>query len=240
MAGVYTLRSQSVKSSSGDTTYNAIKLMKIYTGDHYMYAGIDPSGIIAYYGIGTYTAGPGIVTERNIFNAAGAATDSSLQDSKLLIEKSEKGFTQKNTDASNQPQPVSITESYEAMSSSAVSALDGCWRENQFYAVKGNDTTYTPAAMQRTEYKVFYKGHFIFGITFKDNTKKNITIAGYGVFSGQEENKIKQVITVSNNPRIVDPNGLTVAVEMDGPDEFRQITEESDGTRYVSFFKRIK
>ena len=88
MAGVYTLRSQSVKSSSGDTTYNAIKLMKIYTGDHYMYAaGIDPSGIIAYYGIGTYTAGPGIVTERNIFNAAGAATDSSLQDSKLLIEK---------------------------------------------------------------------------------------------------------------------------------------------------------
>ena len=67
-------------------------------------------GIITYYGIGTYTAGPGIVT-RNIFSAAGAATDSSLQDSKLLIEKSEKGFTQKNTDASNQPQPVSITES---------------------------------------------------------------------------------------------------------------------------------
>lgn len=240
MPGVYTLLSQSVKTGRRDTTYKTIKLMKIYTGDHYMYAGTDPSGLIAYFGIGTYTAEPGMLTERNIFNAAGTTIDSNHTDAKLLVEKNEKGFTQKNNNEAQPSQTEEIIESYEAIPSTAVSALDGSWKEAQFYSVKGKDTTYTPAAMQRTEYKMFYKGHFLFGITIKDNMQKNISIIGYGVFSGQDENKIKQVITASNNPKIIDPKGLTVAIEMNGPDEFSQITQEADGTKYISFFQRAK
>jgi len=56
-AGVYKLAKQTVSGGGKDSTYERTQI-KIYTDDHFMYAGMTPDSSIGF-GVGTYTLDTG-------------------------------------------------------------------------------------------------------------------------------------------------------------------------------------
>ena len=236
MPGAYNMLSQAIKGGNTDTTYYILKQLKIFTDDYMMYANMNPTNSVAAFGIGSYTTDTGKITENIIFSAADSTGTSTPVSYHLLVENKDKGFVQVIPEMTIQGQKIRLTEEYEYAGTAVKYPLDGAWKEIKYFTVKGKDTT----GLERNLFKIFYEGHFIFGLFDKDSTQKMHTTIGFGTFSMEGTNKLKEIITTSNDPSIILQDLPSIDNEMNGSDESKQTITGKDGTKYVSVFQRLK
>ncbi len=235
MPGTYIMLSQSVKGGATDTTYKTLKQMKIYTEDYFMYANVNPADSVSAFGIGTYSADTGVVTEHSIFSAADSTRSTSAASFNLQVEKTGKGYRQVIPDIESHGQKYMLTEEYQAEDTAAKSSLDGAWKQIKYYYIKGKDTS----AKGPIQYKTYYQGHFIWGNSYTDSAKKTYTGIGFGTFIMDGTDKVKETIMASTYSQI---NGMVFNIDlaMNGSDEFSQTITNSDSSKTIEVYQRLK
>lgn len=233
MAGVYSMVSQSVKGGTYDTTITSMKQLKIFTADFMMYANVQPADSVSGFGVGTYSISMDTITENVFFSASDSSSSDAAASFPLVITKTEKGYTQVIPEMGTEK--YKLTEVYTTVGTAATSPMDGLWKGVKMYEIKGTDTV----TNEINQYKMYSAGHFMFGHTWADSTKKLHTGMGYGTFTMDGTTKIKEHIDASTYSQI---RGLDVdlAIEMTGTDEYKQTITAKDGTKSVEFYKRVK
>lgn len=121
------------------------------------------------------------------------------------------------------------------MGTDVKSPLDGVWRETKSYVISGNDSVLN----HRTQYKSFANGYFMFGQTVKDSSSRSHTCIGFGTFVMNGDNQAKET-DLNSTYSIIAGNTFTVDIQMDGPDKYKQMINNADGTKGVEFYERIK
>ncbi|MEP7107520.1 MAG: hypothetical protein ABI760_06045 [Ferruginibacter sp.] len=235
MPGAYNMLSQSWNDGKTDTTYTTLKQLKIYTDDFMMYGKVNPADSVSSFGIGSYSADTGVVVEKAIYSASDTSASDVVANYTLLIEKTPKGYKQVIPEIVSQGQKIKLTEDYEADGTVTKSPLDGAWKEIKYYTIKGKDTVINKAV----QYKTYYAGHFIFGHTYLDSTGKLHTGMGYGTFEMNGTNKVKENVSASTYYQIRGKS-FDIDIEMNGTDEFKQIITNTDGTKDVEVYQRLK
>jgi hypothetical protein len=235
MPGVYLMLSQSVKGEKIDTTYTTLNQLKIYTDDHFMYANVNPADSVSAFGIGTYSADTGAVIEHRIFSAADSTSSASPSTFKLEVEKTGKGYRQVIPAFELQGQKYRLTEEYQSQDTASTSPLDGAWKQIKYYYIKGKDTS----AENNVQYKTYYEGHFIWGQSYTDSAKKTHTGIGFGTFTMDGTNKAKETVASSNYSQII---GMifNLDISMNGSDGFSQTITNSDGSKTIEVYQRLK
>ena len=235
MPGAYIMLSQSIKGGTTDTTYTTLRQMKIYTEDYFMYANVNPADSVSAFGIGTYSADTGVVTEHGIFRAADSTSNDSAATFTLQVEKTDKGYRQVIPDIESQGQKFMLTEEYQADDTAATSPLDGAWKQIKYYNIKGKDTSANGAI----QYKTYYQGRFIWGNSYTDSAKKTFTGIGFGTFSMDGTDKVKETVMASTYSQI---NGMVfnIDIAMNGSDEFSQTITNSDSSKTIEVYQRLK
>lgn len=235
MPGAYKMLSLSIKNSKIDSSSSLMQQLKIYTDDYMMYANFSPADSISGFGIGTYTSNEDTVTENVIYSAH----DTSKYDNggiyKLLIEKIPNGYRQVIPDIVFGGDTIKLTEEYSAEKLTAKSLLDGAWKEDKAYLIKGTDSTVTTAM----QFKIYHEGYFIFGHTYSDSANVTHTGMGYGSFAMTGNTKSKETVMVSTYYQIRGKD-VDVEIEMKGNDEYKQTIILEDGTKAVEVYHRLK
>lgn len=235
MPGAYNMLSQSVNDGKKDTTYTNLKQLKIYTDDYMMYANINPADSVSAFGIGSYSADTGTVTENIIYNASDTSGNAMAATYTLLIEKTGNGYKQVIPEIVSQGQKFKLTEEYETAGTATKTSIDGAWKEIKAYSVTGKDTV----IQKSIQYKTYYAGHFLFGHTYTDSTNKLHTGMGYGTFEMNGANKVKENVTTSTYYQ-VRGKSFDLDIEMNGADEFKQTITQTSGTKDVEIYQRLK
>jgi hypothetical protein len=233
MAGAYKMLSQNYKNDKTDTTISSPHQLKIYTPDFMMYADVTIVDSTGGFGVGSYTASADTVTE-NIMYGAG---DSSMNDTpttyKLAIEKTPKGYKQVIADIGTDH--YKLTEEYESAGTEARSPLDGLWKLTKAIRIVGKDTM----SDNITAYKIYYAGHVIWGHHYVDSLKKGHSGVGYGTFTMDGSTKLKESMQTSTYS-VVTGKSFDIDVSMNGNDEFTQTLVETDGTKGIETYQRVK
>ncbi|MEQ1798452.1 MAG: hypothetical protein ABL872_10905 [Lacibacter sp.] len=235
MSGAYSMLSQSIKGEKIDTSYSNLKQLKIFTGDQMMYANVNPADSVSSFGIGTYSSSMDTITETVLYNASDSSASDSAQSFHLTIEKTAKGYKQIIPEIGTGEQKIKLTEEYETVGTKTTSTLDGLWKMTKSYSVKGTDTSKGDGI----QYKMYNAGHFMFGNTWTDSTKKLHTGIGFGTFIMEGTTKVKESVTASTYYEIRGQS-FDIEIEMTGTDEFKQILTNKDGTKNVEFYQRVK
>lgn len=233
MQGAYSMVSQSIKGGTFDTTITSMKQLKIFTADYMMYANVEPADSVSGFGVGTYSIVMDTISENVFFNASDSSSSDSAASYQLVITKTDKGYTQVIPEIGRDK--YKLTEVYTTVGTAVTTPIDGLWKAVKAHDIKGTDTTtYEPA-----QYKMYSAGHFMFGNTWADSTKKLHTGMGFGTFTMEGTTKIKEHIDASTYHQI---RGQTVdlEIEMIGTDEYKQSITWPDGTKSVELYKRVK
>jgi len=243
MPGAYKMLYQKVKGGTTDTTFTALQQQKIYTDEYMMYANFNPSDSVSNFGIGTYIIKPDIaisgaktdtVTEHVFYNGNDTTKSETLHHFKLLIEKTGVGYKQIIPGIESDSVKFTLTEDYENVGTQVTTPLDGAWKMEKEFIVKGKDTTVVAA----TQFKVYYAGHFIWGHTYEDAAKKTHTGIGFGTFTLSGTDKLKESVTVSTYAGARN-HDFDIALEMNGTDSFKQ-TITTDSSKQVETYTRLK
>lgn len=234
MAGAYNILSYTVKGDSVDNGSTERTQSKIYTGDLMMYAGYNPADSTASFGVGSYTTEPGTVVENIVFNASSTAANAAPGTFKLAVEQNPKGYKQVIEDMPAGDQKFTLTEEYETVSEAKSSPLDGVWKLEKIYGIKGTDTT----TWSTTEYKAYAAGHFIWGNTYVDSLQVRHSGVGFGVFN-MDGDKVKETVNGSNYGSIVGQD-FDISIQLNGADGFRQSRTDSEGITTVEEYTRLK
>jgi hypothetical protein len=236
MPGAYLMESQTVNHDNKDTKYTDLKQLKFYTDGLVMYTQLNPSDSISGFGVGSYTSDTSGVTENLIFRASGTIADSSHPSYKLNITTTTDGYNQIIPQIMIDSQNSKLTEVYQKVGTSVKSPLDGVWKELESYTIKGNDT----ARNNRTQYKAYYQGYFMFGQSVKDAPSASAqTGIGFGTFEDEGNNKIKEMELNASFP-VIAGHSFTVNYEWIGTDNYKQTINNSDSSRSVEIYERIK
>jgi hypothetical protein len=233
--GAYKMLSQNIKNSNLDTNYNSSQQLKIYTGEFMMYAAFNPLDSGSSFGIGRYEAEKDTVIENIIYSAQDSVKNDQKRSYKLIITKTDSGYTQVIPDMPGNNQTFTLTETYAAVGNATKTPLDGVWSELKTFVVKGNDTT----RYNTTQYKAYYGGYYIWGHTYNDSAQKNQTGMGFGSFVMIGNDKLKESCIASSYPSLRGQD-IDIDVSMNGEDEFKQTINYKDGTRAVEIYERIK
>ncbi|HEX5025457.1 MAG TPA: hypothetical protein VFV68_09295, partial [Agriterribacter sp.] len=88
-------------------------------------------------------------------------------------------------------------------------------------------------------YKTYYKGHFVWGNSYIDSAKKTHTGIGFGNFTMDGTNKVKETVTASTFSEI---NGMVfnISIAMNGSDEFSQTITNTDSSKTIEVYQRLK
>jgi len=236
MPGAYSMLSQTVNDGKKDTVYTTLKQLKIFTGDQVMYANVNPADSVSSFGVGTYASDSGNVMEHIMYSASDTSVSATGGSFKLVIEKTAKGYKQvipEITGTNNQK--FKLTEDYESVGTAAKTALDGVWKQVKGYSVKGKDTTANTAV----QYKAYNAGHFMFGHTYTDSTKKSHTGMGFGTFEMNSPTKVKETVQATTYSSIRGKS-FDIEIVLDGTDAFTQTITDPDGTKTVEVYQRMK
>jgi hypothetical protein len=236
MPGAYSMLSQAIKGGNVDTSFTTLQQLKIYTEDYFMYANVNPADSVSAFGIGTYsTDSPGVVTEHAIFSGADSTSNTSSASFTLQISKTDSGYKQVINDIESQGHKYMLTEAYQKVSMDAKSPLDGAWKETKSYYIKGKDTSLD----QHVQYKTYYAGHFIWGISYTDSAKKTHTGIGYGTFTMDGTDKVKETVTASTYSQIKGMN-FNIDIATNGSDAFSQTLVNADSSKTIEYYERLK
>jgi hypothetical protein len=236
MPGAYLMISQTLNDGKKDTKYTDLKQLKIYTDNFFMYTQVNPPDSVSAFGVGTYSADTGIVTENGIFSARDSTYSATPASFKLNITKSPDGYEQVIPEIVSDSQKYKLTEEYQTVGKTTVTApIDGVWKEINSYSLNGKDTVKNV----RTQYKAFYAGYFMFGASFKDSASKNHTGIGFGTFEMAGDNKMKET-DLNSTYSIIAGQSFDIDIEMTGTDNYKQTITNKDGSKSVEFYERLK
>ncbi|MDQ6902419.1 MAG: hypothetical protein M3139_05330 [Bacteroidota bacterium] len=235
MPGAYFMISQTINDGSKDTKLTDLKQLKIYTEDMMMYTQVNPIDSVSGFGLGSYTADTGTVVEKVIYSASDT-TINTPNTYYLNIATSPQGYTQVIPDIMVGTQKSKLTEEYQSVGKAQTTPLDGLWKETDFYIVKGTDT----ARSQRTQYKAFYAGYFMYGHTLKDSANKTFTGVGFGTFEMNGKDQIKET-DLNSTYSIAVGQSFMIGLEITDADHYKQtIVSTTDGSKSVEFYERVK
>lgn len=235
MPGAYLMVSQIVNDGTTDTKITDVKQLKIYTDSFVMYSQVIPKDTVASFGVGSYTSDTSGVTENIVYTSYNNSFDDTARSYKLSITKTADGYNQVIPDIVIDSAKSKLTEVYQTVGKKQNSPLDGVWKQTKAYELKGSDTT----RYSRTEFKAFYDGYFMFGLTDKDSTGKLSTAIGFGTFEMQGDNQMKETDLNSSSP-IIAGQSFLIDVKMDGHENYQQTITHPDSTKTVEFYERMK
>lgn len=235
IAGAYNMISHSNTAEDGTVTNSVgFQQLKIFTKHYMMYVLFNNNDSIASFGIGTYKAEPGGITENVIYNATDSIVNTTGGVYELEIEMKPNGYQQTIIDENNTGEKTKSIEVYESVGTTSTSPLDGAWREIRTYNIDNGDTS----VFTMTQYKAYYAGHFMYGHTFEDATGKTHTGMGFGTFEMVNDDQTKEVVTVST----YGTGGRTfeIEIEFNGPDEYKQTIVDENGVKNVEIYRRME
>jgi hypothetical protein len=234
LEGVYELTRQVLKGGKTDSTIKRDQV-KIYTDRHFLYASIVPDSSVGF-GVGAYTldsSGKKIV-EKSMYTSR--ALDSSLTYN-LEIAKRDSGYTQVIPDyTSAQGVKYVLTEDYIKLAPGDTTKLDGLWKMERTYTIRGKDTAETKVK----QYKVYWAGHFIFIHRFPlDSTDKKFRNGfGTGVFTLR--NDTLREVEQNSNYSLLRGRNFAIKIKFNGRDEYTQVINSATNGRSVEIYKRVK
>ena len=212
-AGVYKLVKQTVSGGGKDSTYARTQI-KIYTDHNFMYAGMTPDSSIGF-GAGSYSVDTGNrIIEHRIYTSSTLDTPRTFH---LKITPTDSGYLQTiPAMAAIKGVQYDLNEQYTRLPLGDSSVLDGLWKLDKIFSVKGKDTT----VEQATQFKIFWKGSVMFITRYpadKAATKFNYCY-GSGSFSFKG-NQLEEDIQMSNDAKDLNQK-WPFSVTMKGNDEF--------------------
>jgi len=234
MQGAYLMTSQTINDGTKKTEYTDVKQLKIYTDHYVIYTQINAADSTSLFGVGSYTSDTSGVTEHIIYSSRDSSFDDSPSTYKLEITKTADGYNQIISDILIDSAKSKLTEIYQSVGTKDSSILDGVWRQTKSYEIKGSDST----KYNRTEYKAFKNGYFMFGLTDKDSSRIRTGI-GFGTFSMLGNNKMQETDLNSTYPIIA---GQTFVIDLtfEGNDNYQQTIVHPDSSKTVEFYERLK
>jgi hypothetical protein len=232
-AGVYQLEKQVLTRGGKDSTIKRTQI-KIYTDRHYMYASIVPDSSVGF-GVGSYTLdSANRITEHSIYTSR--ALDSSLT-YKLEIIRKPNGYTQIIPDyATVKGVKYVLKEDYKKFAPADTSILDGLWKMEKTYTIKGKDTIPTEV----TQYKIFWGGHFIFIHRFPRNPEKTNFKNGFGTGLFTFRNDTLREEEVISNYALLRGRKFAIKITLNGKDEYTQVINSGTDGESVEIYKRVK
>ena len=235
MPGAYLMVSQTVNDGSQETKYSDLKQLKIYTDKYVMYTQVLASDSASLFGVGSYTSDTSGVTENIIYTSSDSTFNDSSRSYKLLITQTPDGYNQVIPDIVIDSTKSELTETYQKVGTKQTTLLDGVWKQTKSYDLKGSDTM----RYNRTEYKAFNNGYFMFGLTDKDSSGKITTGIGFGTFSMNGENQIKET-DLNSTYSIVAGQSFMIDIQLNGNDNYQQTITHPDSSKTVEFYERLK
>lgn len=234
MQGAYLMVSQTVNSGGRINKVTSLKQLKIYTAQFMMYAQLDPKDSISRFGVASYTPDTSGVTENAIYSSGDSSFDNSPHTYNLNITTNSVGYNQVISDIVIGGEKSILTEEYQKAGTKIKSPLDGVWKATETYNINGNDTIRS----NRTQYKAFFDGYFMFGHTIKDSSGTHTGI-GFGTFLMEGDNKLKET-DLNSTYSIIAGQSFNIEVEMMGADKYKQTITESSGVKDVEVYERLK
>ncbi|HSN07787.1 MAG TPA: hypothetical protein VLS85_02060 [Hanamia sp.] len=235
MPGTYLMVSQTVTAGSQETKYSDLKQLKIYTDKYVMYTQVLASDSVSLFGVGSYTSDTSGVTENIIYTSSNSTFNDSLRSYKLSITKTPDGYNQVIPNIVIDSTKSKLTETYQKVGTPQTTPLDGVWKQTKSYELKGTDTMW----YNRTEYKAFNNGYFMFGLTDKDSSGKITTGIGFGTFSMNGDNQIKET-DLNSTYAIIAGQTFMVNFQLNGNDNYQQTITHPDSSKTVEFYERLK
>ncbi len=233
--GAYSLTEQDIQQGEKTNSYKDLKQLKIYTTSHFMYTQINPSDSTSSFGVGSYDTNGDTLTEHVMYSSSDSTFSDQPVSYNLAIKITPEGYNQVINGIVIEKVSSKLTELYNRVKNKETSPLDGVWKEQKSYLIIGSDTTYN----KRTQYKSFYNGYFMFGNTASDSLRKTTTNMGYGTFEMISDKQFKETDLNSSYPFVA---GNTFTIDLIKPDEdhFQQTITNSDGSKSVEFYERVK
>jgi hypothetical protein len=234
LEGVYQLQKQVLSGGKKDSTIKRDQV-KIYTDRHFLYASIVPDSSVGF-GVGSYTldsSGKKIV-EKSMYTSR--ALDSSLTYN-LKITKRDSGYTQVIPDyTSAQGVKYVLTEDYKKFPPGDTTKLDGLWKMERTFTVKGKDTVLSRVK----QYKIYWSGHFTFIHRFPlDSTEKKFRNGfGTGIFTLR--NDTLREVEQNSNYSLIRGHKFAIKISFNGPDEYTQIINSATNGQSVEIYRRVK
>ncbi|MEO6639166.1 MAG: hypothetical protein ABIN25_12890 [Ginsengibacter sp.] len=235
MQGTYMMLSQTLNDGTKDTRYASLKQLKTYSDDFFMYTQVNPDDSVSSFGVGSYNIDSGKVVENVIYSSADSTFSDAPVTYRLDITKTPDGYTQVIPEIVTRGQKYKLTEEYNKVGTDVKSPLDGVWKETKSFVIRGADSIVN----NRTQYKSYNNGYFMFGQTVKDSTGKNHTGIGFGTFVMNGDNQAKET-DLNSTYAIIAGNTFTVDLQMDGPDKYYQMINNADGTKGLEYYERLK
>lgn len=234
MPGTYLMVSQIINDGAKDTKLTELKQLKIYTDNLFMYTQVNPQDSVSTFGVGSYTTDKGNVIEDVIYSSRDTAV-ATPKTYTLAISKTPDGYQQVIPEILVNGEKNKLTEEYNAVGTGAKTPLDGVWKEVRSFNIIKGDTVLN----DRTQYKSFYAGYFMFGQTVRDTTGKLHTGIGFGTFKMDNDKQVTET-DLNSTYAIIAGNTFNVAIEMDGDDKYKQTIHNADGSIGVEFYERLK
>lgn len=233
-AGVYKLDKQMVKGGTIDTTY-ARSQIKIYTDDHFIYAGMAPDSSVGF-GVGSYQLDTGnTIIERGIYSSR--ALDSAQQ-FHLVVTRTDSGYTQVIPDiAVIKGKKYKMIEQYTKLPSKDTSFIDGVWKLSKTFWVKGKDTL----KQTETQFKVFWGGHFMFIHRYPADAAatKFKNGFGYGDFTLKHDT-LTEEDQMTSHPMLLNRT-FAIKITFNGSDEYSQVINDSKTHEQTTeIYRRVK
>jgi len=235
MRGAYLMTSQTVNDGTNETHYSDVKQLKIYTDKYVMYSQVIAADSTSSFGVGSYTSDTSGVTENIIYTSHDSAFSDSARSYKLIIDETPDGYNQVIPDIMINNAKSKLTEVYQRVGKKDTTPLDGVWKQTKSFDIRGSDTMW----YNRTEYKAFYNGYFMFGQTAKDSAGKISTGIGFGTFSMISDNQLKET-DLNSTYAIIAGQSFMIDVKLDGNDAYRQIVTNPDSSITYEFYERLK
>lgn len=233
MTGSYLMTARGVTGGGQLDTTTFSPQLKIYTGDHVIFAQFGPDSVPTW-GVRKVLPVDGGVRESNVYGAIGVTEMPSPHIYTLSIDETSNGFKQTITDLEYRGQMMALTEEYERVDSGIPTPYDGPWELTEAFVVNGSDTTH----LDIVQYKFYHSGSFVFGHSLRDSLGNSTAGFGYGKFDVGDDNILTEYVEASSYPQIVGKS-FKIKVSLDGKDKLFQIVDELEGAKSVETYKRL-
>ena len=186
------------------------------------------------FGVGSYKADTGkSINETNIYSSL--ALDSS-KTYHLLITRKDSAYSQIIPRTSGKMQ-YNLKEDYTQLPTSDSTKLDGVWKLETAYYVKGKDTTQS----NEVQYKTFWRGHFMFVHRYPLDVANTRFKNGFGYGNFSLKNDTVSETEQLTSHRTLMGRSFAIKINFNGDDEYSQIiTDKSTGEQSVEVYRRLK
>ena len=233
-AGIFKLEKQMVSGGGKDTVYKRAQV-KIYTDRYFMYSGMAPDSSVGF-GVGSYSLDTGSkIAEHNIYSSGNLDSTKKFN---VIITKTDSGFTEVIPDlAMVKGAAYKLIENYSRIPGADTSVMDGLWKLDRVYWVKGKDTL----RQTQTQFKMFWGGHFMFVHRYPLDATNRVykNGFGYGTFTLKNDT-LSEEDEMSSHSALVG-RGFSIKITFNGKDEYSQVINDKKAKEITTeIYKRLK